>query len=615
MKQDKKNRVTVPSSANPITASGQVVITGDGFRFRILRNRISSGQDENVAWLASLLTELPAWQNIGHSIARFGWDQLVQQRPASESSALEEYAADAESAWAKRYDTPQFDIFADELEKLGEAGLVVGFELSPTIRRYLHIRGTRYINFCVHPVRFLRDLTLGATTNCGSLQRHLDAVAVPGQEITAAVRRYRAMLAKKHPAAAVFPPDLPLLVGQTDRDAILIKNGEFTRWADFAEALEVRLADFNELIFVEHPMAKDGWAIPRYLRHRLGKTVLSTNANGYSLIFNRQKPALVLTLSSSLGVESAYAGLPTKFLLSDPRERAQLEDIDQAPMQCLGHAVLCDEFWQSLLTGKLPVSGHSADPFGLGNDFLRDSLGGWSFDQLRSGLREQSSRKLIWAARGLQQERFVHLASTLAGQSVQSDLDMQGISDAARSERIELVLTRPLDINESRSIFLGSANNRSMLVSGFHGQESWGCWSSDHCCTLQLLIGEKLLAAGGWLTLQITLQVHPAILSHCPVVRVSHDGATCGYVFFSPETGNSIEARFQVRSMTMVFELELEISRLMVFDPLTSGDTRTLGLAMTYLHVSARPPEESETETPDDKFSVVIGHETGAGKA
>jgi len=590
----------------------RVAIAGDCWRFQLHDSKVVSGQSENLAWLHGLLQGMESWKSVHVNVFALEGDTIEELLfVKGNEGKLADYAADPGLAWAKRYDVSEPDLFSVAIDELASFDLVIGFELPPTIRRRLNRRGTPYLNFAIHPLRFLRDLSFGITTNCDRLQPLVDASALPECEVNAQLRRYRAMFAKRHPPAVAIPAGLPLLIGQTDRDSALIQNGRFMHWFDFESEVAEHLTSFPALVFVEHPMGSNGALMAGYLRSRFGKTVISTNANGYGLIFSESQPPMTLTLSSSLGVEASAAGIQSRFLVADPRAKAQVPEVDQRPMQCVGHAVLEDSFWDAVFRHSA-LRPPSANVFALGDNFIRDSIESWSFGPLRTGLSGLTSRKTIWPAAGLNEQRFCALvAASVASQEAESS-DIAATVDAARSAGVDLVAMTPLRLDETRSYQLSGATASPWLVSGFYPPETWGCWSATHRCSIQLLVSQQTVANGGLLDFKIPIRVFSGLLPDSPVVRISYAGNTCAYAFFRPSAGDTMEVEFQLRSAGFVCQLDFELSR--IDSPAMHGqaDTRQLGLALTTIQVSYRLPTAREAINGDFLPNMNLGNQNEA---
>jgi hypothetical protein len=74
-------------------------------------------------------------------------------------------------------------------------------------------------------LRFLRDLCFNITTNSPAVARHIELETVPQGEIDRQVRRFRALFRRRLLPALAIPRGVPALIGQTEFDSVLIKDG------------------------------------------------------------------------------------------------------------------------------------------------------------------------------------------------------------------------------------------------------------------------------------------------------------------------------------------------------------------------------------------------------
>ena len=392
----------------------RVAFTADFLRCSVTSGRYRNAQSRNVSWLREVLTGGLAWRRQSLEL------QTVFPAEGSRAAggdalgrgALAEYKADAEDAWARRYDVDQLKVFKPYLEALVGFDLVVGFELPPSVKRHLHCHGRRYVSFHIHALRMLRDLCLGATTNDPAIAKLLTDAAVPEHEISRQVHRFRALCSFHRVPELMLPEGLPVLIGQTARDSILISAGRFVDWPDCEDELALALRDHDACIFLEHPGRQDSRSVCEYLRCRLGKAVIATSTNGYGALLSTARIPEVLTLSSSLGVEAQAFGLPTRFLLGDPRQRMRVDGVDLGVDRPLTHHVLGDDFWNAIW-GDGPPSQVPNDGFYLGEHYLRDSLVSWSYQLLRDRLQGARSRRTWMPAAGMDSPRRTSLLTAL----------------------------------------------------------------------------------------------------------------------------------------------------------------------------------------------------------
>jgi len=157
----------------------RIGFAGDFLRFSIGKTGYSSSQTRNIAWLRELITGARRWprRDVGAEvIAPIDGLAMDFEADGATAAAIEEYRCDAELAWARRYDTTTPDVLPALFDALTRYDLIVGFELSPTIKRHLNAHSIRYVSFHVHALRMLRDLCLDRDTSLRPLLRAADLV-------------------------------------------------------------------------------------------------------------------------------------------------------------------------------------------------------------------------------------------------------------------------------------------------------------------------------------------------------------------------------------------------------------------------------------------------------
>lgn len=578
-------------NVDPVRPIRRVAFTCDFLRLAPAEDGYACGQLFNLGWLIELLTGASAWKHRGIEISsvtpprtRVGFNVEL-----SSPAASAEYGDDAVQAWARRYDAAELDVFGDVLHQLVDYDLVIGFEMAPTIRRHLHASGRPYVNFYIHPLRFLRDLCLGATTNSSSIAASLQEHRIAQLEIDSQVRRFRALFAKQQVAACAFPPGVPVLVGQTERDSVLIRDGRFVGWEDFSDELDRRLTRFDTVVFVEHPERSNSNSIVEYLRSVHGKTVISTNANGYGVLFGNSDVPAVLTLASSLGVEAQAAGHDVDFLLEDPRRKFIVPGVDLPMHGAYGHGVLGHHFWDSVFESDCEIkqseSTRPVDDFSLGEHYLRNSLFAWSYRPLQAGLTGLTSRKALVPGPNLTTQRRDSLLGGMAGELM--PLCPTRAIARAHAVGVQLnVLDPPLAIEEQRDVALDGPAAATYLARGFHTLESWGGWSSELKSQLIVPVSSVALSQKAWLRVSMQVRVFEGLLPHAPVLRITCDQQLLGLVFFRTSGLNEQTIRVDLVPSTPICRIDLELTELE--SPAARGvsaDQRWLGFALSQLRI------------------------------
>jgi hypothetical protein len=564
---------TAPKSRGRARGIRRVALTCDLSRL-VLSPAYRNLQLTNLRWLCAMLgaeTDWPAW---GVEVVRLDpardLDELTRQCAGPE--VLADYAADAPAAWARRFDATDFDIRPDLVRSLGEPDLVVGFELPPSMKRVLQAAGLAYLSFNVHPLRFLPDLCLSVTSNRPQLLRRFMPLAVPESAVVAQVNRFRALTATRPQARAGIPEGWAWLAGQTARDAIVIDQGRFVDWSDHSALLASLLAPFPGCVLLQHPHRADSDRIAHHIRALTGRPVLMTNANSYGLIFSEPRSVL-LTLASSLGVEAQAAGVNTRFLIGDPRQRVVVAGTDAGNTPALGHQVLDRGFWKSLFEDSSPPPVPD-DPFGYGRNHMRDTLDAWSYFQLQTGLAGQRAR---------------HVLFPVAREG--------GLPGWLQHPAVEPVLAgAPVGAGDERTIDVADPW-APLLLEGFHAREPWGAWQAENLSHLAVGLGTGDDNPALDLCVQLTVRVFHGLLDRCPVCRISHGQRDLALLFFRPGGPEELTVELEVRASGPWLTLSLLSSDTdSPHVTLRSDDTRRLGVGLVRVQIRARAAAGAEPE-------------------
>lgn len=366
--------------ANVMMNGSQTVIIGDWVRAHPAFGSGPGTVRGNTRWLAGILSS-----GMGHPPAR---QKIILPRQTeaefladlNNNDLAEAYRESPLNGWLAGHDTNNLGAaFAPLLEELPEDALVVGFELSPSIRRLLASGGRRYLSVHINPLRFLPDLAFGVYSNCPKLQAVLASAAVPDAAVRQQVAQLSARIARMQPAQAMLPPGCPVLFGQTAADASVIVNRRFSKWCDYRENLRELLKGHKHLGIVRHPHASWPRDLLTWLSDDLGATVIAMEGNAYPIIMSGEPLGPMVSLSSSVGVEAEAFGHRSHFLIGDPRALFAVPELDNPTQIMLGHRFLEQSLWAAINEDQLPSGEFTTDPFYMGASYVRSTLETWSF--------------------------------------------------------------------------------------------------------------------------------------------------------------------------------------------------------------------------------------------
>lgn len=596
---------TITSLPRPIR---KVALTCDLFRFNLGPPHYRHEQAANLRWLCAILDALTAWREWGLEVHLIEPPQSraeLDKRVAS-PRVLADYESDPLVAWAQRYDGDEVDVHTGFVSELEGVDLVVGFELPPVMKRVIHAQGVRYISFHIHALRFLPDLCLGAVTNDSGLLALLECEALPAARVELRARQLMAQMSTRAYAALHIPDDWPLLIAQTARDSILIERGRFADWPDFEDRMAELLGAYRGCVLLEHPFRSDTGTVAQYLRARFDKTVLMTNANGYGVMFQARRLPEAVTLSSSLGVELGTVGVPTTFLLGDPTRHMCVAGLDLGTSSALHHGVLVAPFWQTLFgvaESAAQPKRKLTDAFAIGHDYLRGSIGSWSYAQLQQGFSKTRSRKVIYPSEALKAEARLELTNLLSGATPPARGWTPHEVEGCHDRGVELIVADdPVGAGEAHVLDVGNPWS-GVALEGFHATESWGAWSANRECRICIAVAPSWVKQRGRLRVRLSLHLFEGLSARCPVCRFSYHGETLALAFFRPAGQKSIDLSFTVTPAESCCFIDVSLSDIdSPYNVSGANDTRVIGIGLRQLEVLGLPPEqqaEKGTEGPE----------------
>ena len=359
-------------------------------------------------------------------------------------------------------------------------------------------------------------------------------------------------------------------------------------WENYRDVLLDELAPFDTVVFLEHPYSPNSASVIEYLRYSLPKNVIAVRGNNYGLMFSNREIPIVITLSSSLGVEAEAIGHHPKYLLSDPRTKFLIPEIEQPVMPMLGHAVLDAKFWSAVIHGEEAMRiNPESNGFFMGEHYLRNSLpDAWSYRSLQYALTVEPSVKTIVPAYEAKPERLNELAAECCGIRHSEELSMELLTIKARSQGIDLrLLEKPLMPGEKRVLPINTGEGLQYLCKGFHQPESWGAWSSEICSMLVIPIATKD-GESALIRLELDLQVFEGAGKGAPVLKLSTKTQDIGYIFFRSCNRSLQKVAFDILTPPPALRLNFELTDLKSpYEIHGSPDTRLLGFGLSRVSV------------------------------
>ncbi|MBB5421873.1 hypothetical protein HDG40_000014 [Paraburkholderia sp. JPY158] len=281
-----------------MTSIKRIVVTGDFLRLNADGN---ASQNINIKWLYHLVR--PALQRVGTlpiDLLISTDDEQCFARQYYEVNGLPRTLKSWVKLFNSRANTRALAAIHDRLHD----SLVVAFELPEVIRAALERLEIPYVDFTVHPARFLDDLLFGVRSNVPGLGKALGEFVVFDEEISLSAGLAMATLAKLPNIAQVAGyENVALFAGQTIDDKVLIRDGKLLGSSEFLDQFHTLCQSHSKVLVKPHPYAKNNPIIVALTR-LFHNTELIHN-NFYHLL--AQDPIThVYSITSSTSIEAAY---------------------------------------------------------------------------------------------------------------------------------------------------------------------------------------------------------------------------------------------------------------------------------------------------------------------
>jgi hypothetical protein len=225
--------------------------------------------------------------------------------------------------------------------------MVFGYELSRAQTRAIGKAGKTYVNIKTHPVRFLPDYLLCASTNDAAIHSRLLSTAPPRSYVDTNVSFHKARAARRY-QRRINPEHGAVFFAQIAFDSSRIRNGEFLDDTFITVSVEQFLDENRPKNFYvkHHPHEKMPPALIDSLKSMGARP---TETNTYDLL--SVEGLRICALSSSVCHEAAYFGCrPTSFY---PTREFPLvgEHVTVGDCVMLPVNIYQRDFWEYILHG------------------------------------------------------------------------------------------------------------------------------------------------------------------------------------------------------------------------------------------------------------------------
>ncbi|MBP0494790.1 hypothetical protein [Roseomonas indoligenes] len=350
----------------------RIVFTGDVLRPG--ETGFRPGQTENILWFHRLVRAQAA------AAARCEVPVVTWGSGIDTPGLYEMWGAEKSwRGWARIFDAgfaPEGVVAA--VERAFADSVVIGFELAESMKRILSLLGIPFIDFGVHPVRFMDDVFFAVQTNDAAVFEAM----LPDHAEDGAFYGAAGLLAA---TALKARPDLrlgaeTLIIGQTRIDRSLIRGGRVVDLSDFVPALRAAVGN-GGAAFKPHPYSHTDFGT---LAAGFPFQALRLTYENVYVLMAAEELRRVVGVSSSVLLEARYFGVESVVFHESPFDIPDRR-AEAVPGQ---HLSVVDawgdtDFWRRILAPLMPVTRMDRQGFRRAPNALRTSLRNfWGYNEL-----------------------------------------------------------------------------------------------------------------------------------------------------------------------------------------------------------------------------------------
>lgn len=346
----------------------RIFVTGDILRQRQFQPGVSS-QNPNILWMYHLIK--PALQLISClkvvPVLHTGKEFCLGRQLYSINGLPLSF-----QSWINIYNRDPSTRELAAIQATFDEALVIGFEMPEIIVRGLDYLEIPYIDFTIHPARFMDDLIFGVRSNIPMLKGYLEHWVVTHEEIHIAAGLAMSTLVRMpRLPTCEESEDIALFAGQTTDDKVLIRGQRMLEVEDVLDQLS-ELCNHHEKVLVKpHPMAPQNTFMKALTR--LFPNTEMVDDNFYHLI-SHEKLTHVYSLTSSTSLESSYFDKVGVHLCNYPYLFTDYSAIGGGYLSVKPGFYL-PEFWQGILEFlEVDVNPYKPIHIGESRSRLRKSL-------------------------------------------------------------------------------------------------------------------------------------------------------------------------------------------------------------------------------------------------
>ncbi|AUH02163.1 hypothetical protein CWC46_21640 [Prodigiosinella confusarubida] len=238
---------------------------------------------------------------------------------------------------------------------------IIGFEISDADINYFSENKIPWVNFSIHPIRFLDDLYFDVTTSFDyDLSNHAASTGLIDFCVNKIKSSINSTSIKKEKTLAIF--------GQTPIDKSIYFDGEFKKLTSYLDKIDALARDYPRVIYRPHPNLTDE-SVDKIIIERYGAEIVPEK-NFYKFLITESIDKCC-AISSSVNTESPYFGV----------ESVNLDDRARKYGVAVNYKSLLDdrEFWVNKFLNMDLFSSPFNISVAVPDNYLRDVYESWGY--------------------------------------------------------------------------------------------------------------------------------------------------------------------------------------------------------------------------------------------
>ena len=279
----------------------------------------------------------------------------------------------------------------NKILKYFKNSLIIGIEIPEILCNYFDSLNIPYIDFIIHPIRYMDDLALGLRTNNLNIYKKLIKYQI-NIDYFKLQATYLKIAYNSRRTTNTIHPNSCVIFGQTHEDISILKPDKtFANILDYKDRITEFANKYDHIYLKPHPYNSNYADVIEFLNSFKNKFSILNNANPYDL-YSNNNVELCTALSSGSLYEAKYFGKKIEYLYKQPFKHG--EDYIEKSLNEYNYKeifitvykyFLKYTFWISILSDIIDIKEKKEDiDIDLPNIFRYAAQGIWSFDDNKS---------------------------------------------------------------------------------------------------------------------------------------------------------------------------------------------------------------------------------------